>query len=54
VWEKLRTLKTSKAVTLKLIDIGRRNLTVITYSPDTVGIQNFIEIKVVMSTAVLI
>jgi hypothetical protein len=47
-------LKLQNAVILKLIDIGRQNLAFFTYSSASVGIQNFIEIEVVMSTAVLI
>jgi hypothetical protein len=46
-------MKFQNAVTLKLIDIGRKPLTFFTYALDSVGMQNFIDIKVVMSTAVL-
>jgi hypothetical protein len=44
-------LKLQNAVTLKLIYIGRKNLTFFTYSSDSVDVQNFFEI---MSTGVLI
>jgi hypothetical protein len=38
-------LKLQNAVTLKLTDIGSKNFIFITYSPDSVGLQNVIEIQ---------
>jgi hypothetical protein len=33
------------SITLKLTDTGRKNFLFITYSSDSVGLQNFIEIQ---------
>jgi hypothetical protein len=38
-------LKLQNAVTLKFIDIGRKNLIFITFSPDSVDLHSFIEIQ---------
>jgi hypothetical protein len=47
-------LKLQNAVTLKVIDIRIKNFIFITYSSDSVDLQNFIKFKVVMTTIVLI
>jgi hypothetical protein len=38
-------LKIQNAITFKIIGTGRRNFIFITYSSDSVGLQNFIEIQ---------
>jgi hypothetical protein len=38
-------LKLQNAITLTLIDIGRKSIIFITFSSDSVGLQNVIEIQ---------